>query len=199
MATELLKTNEHSIRGRLITAADDELAEYGSLTGRFEAVAHRAGVSRATAYRQLGSVSELLTQVGLRRSQKHVASVNELIRQEDDALAKIEVAMIYSARELPNEPIVLDLIARRLAVVDPEVRRVVTDVLAPTLIAGQARGEIRNDIDRDVVIEYLTEQCYLATQAADRSADAVRRRFRWFIAPCLGPPASACRSDHVGA
>jgi AcrR family transcriptional regulator len=40
----------------LIEAADLELADCGSLTGRFEAVARRAGVSRATAYRQLGSI-----------------------------------------------------------------------------------------------------------------------------------------------
>jgi AcrR family transcriptional regulator len=189
MASEVLELREQAVRDRLITAADDELAEHGSLTGRFEDVAHRAGVSRATAYRQLGSISELLTQVGLRRSEKHTALVRELMGREGDALSKIEAAMIYSARELPNEPIVLDLISRRsAALVDPEVRRLITDVLAPALAAGQASGEIRTDLDRDAMIEYLTEQCYLATQAADRSAAAVRRRFRCFIAPCLTSP-----------
>ncbi|GAC1395516.1 MAG: hypothetical protein NVS4B6_19350 [Mycobacterium sp.] len=53
---------ESTVRARLIEAADDELAEHGSLRGRFDAVASRAGVSRATAYRQLGSISALLTQ-----------------------------------------------------------------------------------------------------------------------------------------
>lgn len=196
MVRGVLEAREQCVRARLIAAADDELAERGSLTGRFEAVAHRAGVSRATAYRQLGSISELLTQVGLRRSEKHTAAVRDLMQREDDPLAKIEAAMIYSARELPNEPIVLDLIARRsTAVVDPEVRRVITGVLAPVLADGQASGEIRADIDRDLVIEYLTEQCYLATQAADRSPAAVRRRFRSFIAPCLMPRASTAARD----
>jgi AcrR family transcriptional regulator len=192
MVSEVLEAREQAVRDRLIAAADDELAEHGSLTGRFEAVAHRAGVSRATAYRQLGSISELLTLVGLLRSKKHTAMVTEVMARESDALAKIEAAMIYSARELPNEPIVLDLIARRsAAVVDPEVRRLITEVLSPTLTAGQACGEIRTDVDCALIIEYLTEQCYLITQAADRSAAAVRRRFEWFIAPCLKPPAPA--------
>ena len=196
MASGVLEIREQAVRDRLVAAADDELAEHGTLSGRFEAVAHRAGVSRATAYRQLGSIAELLTQVGLRRSEKHTAFVTELMAREKDALAKIEASMIYSARELPNEPIVLDLIARRsAAVVDPEVRRLITGVLAPALAAGQASGEIRADIDRDLMIEYLTEQCYLATQAADRSAAAVRRRFRCFVAPCLQPPAPVGRQS----
>jgi AcrR family transcriptional regulator len=189
MASEVLEAREQVVRDRLITAADDELAEHGTLCGRFEAVAHRAGVSRATAYRQLGSIAELLTQVGLRRSEKHTAVVTELMARERGSLAKIEVSMIYSARELPNEPIVLDLLARRsAAIVDPEVRRLIIGVLAPILTTGQASGEIRTDIDRDLIVEYLTEQCYLVTQAADRSETAVRRRFRCFIAPCLKPP-----------
>ncbi|BBZ27276.1 hypothetical protein MMAD_15710 [Mycolicibacterium madagascariense] len=189
MTSELLDAREQGVRDRLIAAADHELAENGTLCGRFEAVAHRAGVSRATAYRQLGSISELITQVGLRRSEKHTALVTELMSRERDALAKIEASLIYSARELPNEPIVLELIARRsTSVVDPEVRRLITGVLAPVLAAGQAAGEIRSDVERDLVIEYLTEQCYLMTQADDRSAAAVRQRFRCFIAPCLTPP-----------
>ena len=189
MSGEVLEAREQAVRERLIAAADDELAEWGTLCGRFEAVAHRAGVSRATAYRQLGSISELITQVGLRRSEKHTALVTELMAREGDAFAKIEASFIYSARELPNEPIVLELIARRsAAVVDPQVRRLITDVLAPVLAAGQAAGEIRTDVERDLVIEYLTEQCYLATQASDRSAAAIRRRFRCFVAPCLKPP-----------
>ena len=196
MDSEVLEAREQAVRDRLIAAADDELTAHGTLCGRFEAVAHRAGVSRATAYRQLGSIAELITQVGLRRSEKHTALVTELMAREGDAFAKIEASMIYSASELPNEPIVLELIARRsAAVVDPEVRRVITSVLAPALTAGQASGEIRTDIDNDLMIEYLTEQCYLATQADDRSAAAVRRRFRCFVAPCLKPPVPAgCRS-----
>ena len=60
----LVAGRDEPVRDRLIAAADDDLTEHGSLTGRFEAVAHRAGVSRTIAYRQLGSVSELPTQVG---------------------------------------------------------------------------------------------------------------------------------------
>jgi AcrR family transcriptional regulator len=176
-----------TVRDRLIEAADLELADHGSLTGRFEAVARRAGVSRATAYRQLGSITELSTQVGLRRAQKYLTGMRDVMDGEDCALAKVEAAMIFAARELPNEPIVLALISRPGSVVDPEVQQLTNDLLGSALVEGQRTGAIRTDIDLELVIAYLTEQSYLATHATDRSASAVRRRFRLFIEPVIAP------------
>jgi AcrR family transcriptional regulator len=181
---------EGSARDRLIEAADLELAEFGSLTGRFEAVARRAGVSRATAYRQLGSIAELLTQVGLRRAEKYLAGLRDVMDREEGALAKIEAAMIFGARELPNDPIVLALVSRPGSVVDPEVHRMATDLMGTALLHGQRSGQVRTDIEIDLVIEYLFEQSYLATHAIDRSAAAVRRRFRLFIEPVIAPRTS---------
>jgi AcrR family transcriptional regulator len=176
-----------TVRDRLIEAADRELAEYGTLTGRFEAVAHRAGVSRATAYRQLGSICELSIQVGLLRAQKYVRGMRKVMDRVDDALTKIEAAMVYAASELPNEPIVLDLISRPVAAIDPEVRQLITDVLWSALVSGQRAGQIRTDVDLAYVIDYLIEQSYLTTHARDRSECAVRRRFRSFIEPAIAP------------
>jgi AcrR family transcriptional regulator len=180
--------NEAStVRSRLIAAADRELAECGSLTGRFEAVARRAGVSRATAYRQLGSIAELSTQVGLRRLQKYLDGMRDVMDREGGALAKVEAAMIFAARELPNEPIVLALISRPGTVVDPEVHQITVDLMSSALLEGQRSGEIRADIDLELIIEYLFEQSYLATHAIDRSAGAVSHRFRLFIEPVIAP------------
>jgi AcrR family transcriptional regulator len=188
MGVELMNVQATTLRGRLIEAADIELATYGSLTGRFEAVAHRAGVSRATAYRQIGSVSELLKQVGLRRSQKYVACLREVMEAEDGVLAKLEAAMVYGARVLPDDPIVLDLISREFSrALDPEVHGLVNTLLGPVLAAGRRSGEIRSDVHLDLVIHHLVEQSYLATCALDRSAEAVRQRFRTFIEPAISP------------
>jgi len=191
LTDSLVDNQAGTVRDRLIEAADLELAEYGSLTGRFEAVARRAGVSRATAYRQLGSVAELSTQVGLRRAQKYLDGMRDAMDREDDALAKVEVAMTFAARELPNEPIVLALISRPGSVVDPEVHQIATDLMSSALLEGQRSGQIRADIDLELIIEYLFEQSYLATHAIDRSARAVSRRFRLFIEPVIAPKASS--------
>lgn len=182
------KAKSWTTRERLIWAADDELTEQGSLTGRFDAVARRAGVSRATAYRQIGSVSELLKQVGLLRSQKHVDRLSEVMACTHGALAKIEVAMIYSARELPAEPVVLKLIAHQSeSRLDPEVRRLINSVLSPVLVEGQCSGEIRRDLHFECVMHYLAEQSYLAALEPDRSEEAVRERFKTFVEPAITP------------
>ena len=186
MAIDPVEGQPDNLLDRLIDAADAELTEHGSLTGRFEAVAHRAGVSRATAYRQLGSVSELFKQVGLRRSQKYLASLRTVMDAEDSALDKLEAALIYGARMLPSDPIVLNLISRTFSsTVDPEVYRLVHGLMGPTLADGRNSGEIRSDVDVESIIQYLIEQSYLATHASDRSADAVRRRFRMFVVPAI--------------
>lgn len=195
MAIDRAQEQADCLRARLIQAADDELAEYGSLTGRFEAVARRAGVSRATAYRQMGSVSELMTQVGLRRAQKYLLGLREVMEREHGSVAKMEAAFIYGARWLPDEPIVAALIARQFTSGrDPEVYEMINDLVRPTLMSGQRSGEIRTDIDIDSIIDFLVEQSYLSTRAPDRSAHAVRRRFRTFIEPALVPAAALISS-----
>lgn len=151
---QVSSTQRWTVRDRLITAADEELGEHSSLTGRFDAVARRAGVSRATAYRHLGSVAELLTQVRIRRSQKHIAAMYEVMSRETTAMDKLAAAMVYGARELPNEPIVLDLIARNTGtIVDPEVHQLVVDLTGSLIEQGQRSGEIRTDIGRDYIFK----------------------------------------------
>lgn len=175
-----------SVRDRLVAAADLELAEHGLLTGRMEAVARRAGVSRATAYRQMGTISELLAQVGLRRSRLHAARIKKIMHPHRRALEKIEAALVYCAAELPREPLVVALIYKgRQSTLDPEVVDICATVLGPVLVAGQQHGEIRVDIDLRSLIDYLAEQCCLAIEMPDRSAQAVHRRFQSFIVPSI--------------
>jgi AcrR family transcriptional regulator len=180
-----------NVRDRLIVAADEELAEFGTLTGRFEAVAHRAGVSRATAYRQLGSVTELVTQVGIRRARKYLAGLQDVMNREAGALAKLEAALIYGAQVLPDDPIVMHLIARQFTSGrDPEVFEMINEMVLPTVAAGQRCGELRGDVDADAIIDYIVEQSYFATHARDRSAGAVSTRFRLFVEPAISPTAA---------
>jgi|KBSSwiStaDraftv2_1062776.scaffolds.fasta_scaffold28536_3 AcrR family transcriptional regulator len=187
------------LRDRLIEAADVELTESGTLTGRIEAVAHRAGVSRATAYRQVGSVSELLTQVGLRRAWRYLTGLRDAVDAEAGAIAKLEAAMIYGARVLPLDSIVADLIARQFtAGRDPEVYEMMNRMIRPTVEAGQRSGELRSDIGVDRIIDYLTEQSYFATFAEDTSAQTVSRRFRTFMEPVISPSAGACNHPPFG-
>ena len=181
-----LPHDDGTVRGRLILAADAEIAASGTSALQMEPIARRAGVSRATAFRQLGSISEVLVQVALLRARRHVAAVDTLMAKRAGAFSKIEAALVYTARELPTDPTISALIARHSASVhDPRVHEVAMGVMSPVLEEGQRNGEVRTDLPVSELVDFLVEQTYLAAEELDRSADAVRRRFRHFMVPSL--------------
>ena len=177
---------DDSVRARLVRAADAEIAAYGTETLQMETVAKRAGVSRATAFRQLGSISEVLVQVALLRSQQHIAEVHRLMDSRAGAFAKLEAALIYTAHELPTDPAIAHLISRHSASVnDPRVHQASMGLLGQVIQDGQRDGEIRTDLPLGEVVDFLVEQTYLAAEEIDRSEHAVRKRFRHFVIPAL--------------
>jgi len=154
-----------------------------------EAVAKGAGVSRATAFRQMGIISELLVQ----RS----ATPSDTSRQPAPQWRGPPIPWpnwrqrSSSARELPNDRPVYGLIEQHsTSSHHPGVHLTGVRVLTPVLLDGRS-GEIRSDVSTDELVDFLLEQTYLAAEADDRSEDAVRRRFRHFIAPALMPPGTA--------
>ncbi|RAV03892.1 TetR/AcrR family transcriptional regulator [Mycolicibacter senuensis] len=181
-----ISPEDGTVRGRLILAADAEIAEHGITAVQMEAIARRAGVSRATAFRQLGSISEVLVQVALLRARRHVAAVDALMAKRTGTFAKLEAALIYTARELPTDPSISALIAQHsTSVQDPRVHEVAMGVISPVLEEGRRNGEVRTDLPISELVDFLVEQTYLAAEDLDRSADVVRRRFRHFVVPGL--------------
>jgi AcrR family transcriptional regulator len=185
-AVEVVATDEGTVRDRLIRAADAEIDQRGVNAVQMEVVAARAGVSRATAFRQLGTVAELLVQVALLRSRRHVAAVEALMATKTGVFAKLEAALLYTTRELPTDPSISALIAQGSASVHhPRVHQMAVDAMGPVLQEGQRTGEVRPDLGIDELIDFLVEQTYIAAEELDRSDAAVRRRFRHFIVPAL--------------
>jgi AcrR family transcriptional regulator len=183
---DIAARDDGTVKDRLIRAADAEIAERGIAAVQMENIAKSAGVSRATAFRQLGSVSELLVQVALLRARRHVAEVQALMAGKAGAFAKLEAAMVYTTRELPTDPSISALIAQHSASVhDPHVHRVAVDAVGHVLEEGQRNGELRDDLEIDELVDFLVEQTYVAAEELDRSPNEVRRRFRHFIIPGL--------------
>ena len=186
MTVETTLGDQGSVKDRLIRAADAEITACGVNAVQMDVVAKTAGVSRATAFRQLGSVSEMLVQVALLRARRHVAAVEALMATKTGVFAKLEAALVYTAQELPSDPSISALIAQHAASVhDPRVHQVAVDAMGPVLDEGQRSGQVRTDIDVDEMVDFLVEQTYLAAEEIDRSDDEVRRRFRHFIIPGL--------------
>jgi AcrR family transcriptional regulator len=185
-AVAIRATDDGTVRDRLIRAADAEISDRGIQSIQMESVAVRAGVSRATAFRQLGNVAEMLVQVALLRARRNVAAVEALMATKTGVFTKLEAALLYTTRELPTDPSISALMAQRSASVHhPAVHRVAVEAMGPVLQAGQHSGEVRADLGIDELIDFLVEQTYIAAEELDRSETAVRRRFRHFIVPAL--------------
>jgi AcrR family transcriptional regulator len=175
-----------TVRERLIRAADAEIAASGDASPKIEVVAGRAGVSRATAYRQLGTTSEMLVQVALLRARRHVHAAESLMAEKSGVLAKFEAALIYATRELPKDPTMATLIAHHSASIhDARVLDVALALTGPLLQDGARNGDIRRDASIGDLARFLVEQTYLAAGQPDRPEEAVAHRFRQFIAPVL--------------
>lgn len=149
--------DDQSVKARLLHAADRELTERGvAASVPMEAIARRAGVSRATAFRQLGIVADVLVQVALLHARRHTVRVGKIMQREAGAISKLEAALVYTARELPKDPVLAALLARRgRAIRDPRVHRVAVDVTEPVLLEGQRDGEVRSDISTDDLVDFL--------------------------------------------
>jgi AcrR family transcriptional regulator len=185
-SVDAASSDDGTVKDRLIRAADAEITARGISAVQMEVVAKSAGVSRATAFRQLGSVSEMLVQVALLRARRHVAAVESLMATKTGVFSKLEAAMVYTTRELPTDPSISALIAQHSeSVHNPRVHQVAVDAVSPVLIEGQRSGQIRTDIEIDEMVDFLVEQTYLAAEEIDRSEGEVRRRFRHFIIPGL--------------
>jgi AcrR family transcriptional regulator len=196
-AVETSSGDDGTVKDRLIRAADSEIAARGINAVQMEVVAKVAGVSRATAFRQLGSVSEMLVQVALLRARRHVANVEAIMASKTGVFAKLEAALVYTTRELPSDPSISALIAQHSASVhDPRVHQVAVDAMGPVLEEGQIRGEVRTDIGIGEMVDFLVEQTYLAAEEIQRSDDETRRRFRHFIIPGLAA-SNGSSGEHV--
>jgi AcrR family transcriptional regulator len=196
-AVDISSADDGSVKDRLIRAADAEIAARGINAVQMEVVAKNAGVSRATAFRQLGSVSEMLVQVALLRARRHVSQVEMIMAAKTGVFAKLEAALVYTAQELPSDPSISALIAQHAeSVHDPRVHQVAVDAMGPVLREGQQSGEVRTDIDVDEMVDFLVEQTYLAAEEIDRSEGEVRRRFRHFIIPGLAA-SNGTSGEHV--
>jgi AcrR family transcriptional regulator len=175
-----------TVRERLVRAADDEIAASGNAAPKIEVVAGRAGVSRATAYRQLGTISEMLVQVALLRARRHVQAAESLMAEQGGVLAKFEAALVYATRELPRDPTMSTLIAHHSrSIHDARVLDVALALTGPVLQAGVRNGDVRRDVSIADLARFLVEQTYLAAGQRDRSEEAVAYRFRHFITPVL--------------
>jgi len=148
----------------ILAAAGELMLEGGVTAASMEAIAERAGVSKATIYKWWPSRGAVALDGFLAQAQDTIAVPEGLSTR--DALHFQLLALVRLFRDTPSGPLMRALVSQ--AECDPEIARAVRERwLAPRRAVaiqivrdGMAGGELRADLDVDVVSDQLFAPIY---------------------------------------
>ena len=187
--------DQESIRQKLDRALKsilDELRQDDSLsTVSIEKVAQVAEVSRATAYRYLGSREELLRRSAIALVEDHITKCQEALARTTTVAQRVEEYFVYALMASESDPRIRVLTdSPRTSGIDAALREMTVIVLAPSIQAGQLDGQVREDIPIDELIAWLMTQTELLNRRRllTISEEEIRTWVRRFILPVLDPP-----------
>jgi AcrR family transcriptional regulator len=173
-------------RVAILAAAGELMLEGGVNAASMEAIAERAGVSKATIYKWWPSRGAVALDGFLAQAQDTIAVPEGLSTR--DALHFQTLALIRLFRDTPSGPLMRALVSQ--AECDPEIARAVRErwlaprraVATEILRIGMARGELRPGLDTALVSDLLFAPIYhrlifghepLTDELADRLVDQV--------------------------
>ena len=158
----------------ILQATRDLLVEVGYAGLSMEAVAARAGVSKPTLYlRYPGKVPLVFEAVFGRTKSREIPDSGSVVADlheayqwavEEFTAPEARAAVPGLLAELASSPELAELVRR--AVIAPEYARV-----RAALERGQARGEIRDDVDLELVIDAFTGTALARVTLLDHPVD----------------------------
>ena len=156
-----------------------------------EGVAKAAGVSRATAYRYLGSREELLRRAALALVEGHADQCREAVGRATTVAQQVEETFAFTIRQtIADRRLQMLLKSPRTAGLIEAVQQLTASILLPTLQEGQRAGQVRDDISADELITWLVEQLELLTRKR-MTEEQTRQWVQIFVIPVLDPPGNA--------
>ncbi len=188
---------EDETAARILDAALDRFATFGIRRTTMDDIAEAAGIGRATVYRRFGGRDEIVRGVVLRELARFIAEVDAVVQAIDDPVERFTegfVAMLRAARTndllrrmLDVEP---QLVLPALTVEAGSAVRLCREYLVGELGQSQADGEIRADVDVEVVAELLVRLCQSLLLTPNGVIDVddeagLRRLAGAYLAPAL--------------
>lgn len=137
-------------------------ARYSIRLTTMEEVARISGVSRQTVYRHFQGKDELVAAASLVKSKEISAAVQRSTAAAASSRSKIRAAILTCVKWLVTDPQMRELLesdyrALMLRSARPEIVESVTARWAPILDAASADGTLRTNLDRAIVISWLTD------------------------------------------
>jgi len=183
------------VRERLLDAAEDCLSQFGPQKTSMEDVARAAGMSRATVYRYFENRDALLLGVASRQSANLAADAISFLAQFDNISDWLVEGLLYTLRELPKRPVFSSLVtsldsrsATNLLLGSRGLLQIGVNVLRPMFANAKEQGLLRDDIDLDMLIEWLLRVLWTYLNAPSQAAtdeEGMRRLFRMMLIPAV--------------
>ena len=188
-------TKERPVRERLLDSAEGCLEQFGPQKTSMEDVARAAGMSRATVYRYFENRDALLLAVASRQSSALASEAISYLSRFNTISDWLVEGLLFTLRELPNRPVFASLVTSldsrasgNLLLGSTGLVQIGVDVLQPMFANAKAQGLLRDDIDSEMLIEWLLRMLWTYLNAPSQVAtdeEGMRKLFRMMLIPAV--------------
>src|SRR5574340_393414 len=182
----------------ILIAAESCFERFGITKTTMADVARAASMSRATVYRYFADRESLITASIVRRARMNMEPARARLRQRTTFADRIVEGICEHVRRGLRDPMVHLLVsptaatlATSLLVTSGMAVELTRELWEPILLEAQQGGEMRADVDLDLLCEWISEleMTYISALGADAgSLDRLREKLRAFLIPSLLPP-----------
>jgi len=188
-------TKERPVRERLLDSAEGCLEQFGPQKTSMEDVARAAGMSRATVYRYFENRDALLLAVASRQSSALASEAISYLSRFNTISDWLVEGLLFTLREIPNRPVFASLVTSldsrasgNLLLGSTGLVQIGVDVLQPMFANAKAQGLLRDDIDSEMLIEWLLRMLWTYLNAPSQVAtdeEGMRKLFRMMLIPAV--------------
>jgi len=183
------------VRERLLDAAEGCLEQFGPQKTSMEDVARAAGMSRATVYRYFENRDALLLGVASRQASSLASEAINYLAQFNTISDWLVEGLLYTLRELPSRPVFASLVTSldsrasgNLFLGSTGLVQIGVNVLRPMFANAKEQGLLRDDVDPEMLIEWLLRVLWTYLNAPSQVAtdeEGMRKLFRMMLIPAV--------------
>ncbi|MGX6510943.1 TetR/AcrR family transcriptional regulator [Rhodococcus sp. SJ-2] len=195
--TQKTEAETLDVSAAILVAAESCFEQFGITKTTMADVARAANMSRATVYRYFSDRESLITASIVRRARMNMEPWRTRIRKYPTFGERVVEGLCANIRRGLRDPMIHLLVspaeatlATTLLSTSGKAVELTRELWEPILHEAQDTGELRHDIDLDLLCEWLSEleMNYISALGADAgSLDRLREKLRVFVVPSLVP------------
>ncbi|NMO03698.1 TetR/AcrR family transcriptional regulator [Gordonia sp. TBRC 11910] len=196
----VLSEDVNEARNQIMSAAERVFAKYGVAKTTMDDIGREAGVSRPTVYRYFGDRDTLISALIEKRSRLLFTKARKFLLNQPTFADQFVEGLIYLVDRGRRDPLVRLLVSpEHMQLATPILgssglaARLTAEMWEPVLDKAIERGEIRDDLDRAKMAEWiaLVQFILVGRLDFDRPDDpAHREMLRTFALPAFLPVAA---------